>query len=277
MCSFMTSSSNHPEYQCPICHSQMALKNKTLICESGHSFDFAKEGYVHLLPVQLKKSLHPGDDKLMVMARRAFLSEGFYDFMRDALFNEIKRFPHNNLLDLGCGEGFYTNYIKEHLPSSQVYGVDISKDAIKYAAKRNKNVHYSVATNAHTPFRQHQFDLIINIFAPLIGIECERVLKPDGKILSVAPAPHHLIELKNVIYDTPDLHQEAKVPDGFVLSQTQNIQQGINITTKADLDNLLKMTPFGWKITKEKQVSLTQELPLSITLDFSLNEFSLDN
>jgi len=90
----------------------MSLNQKTLTCENGHSFDYAKEGYVHLLPVQLKKSLHPGDDKKMVMARRAFLAEGYYDFMRKALLEEISKHTHQSLLDLGCGEGFYTNNIR---------------------------------------------------------------------------------------------------------------------------------------------------------------------
>ena len=157
-----------------------------------------------------------------------------------------------------------------------VDGVDISKDAVKYAAKRNKNVHYSVATNAHTPFSEQQFELIINIFAPLVGKECKRILKSDGRILSIAPAANHLIELKQVIYDTPELHQSAVPPEGFILSASRNIQQTVQIDNKNDIINLLTMTPFGWKISEQKTQELLSRLPFKLTLDFTLNEFIVD-
>lgn len=272
----MPQTHNPPEYTCPICQHTMILDNKTLTCESGHSFDYAKEGYVHLLPVQLKKSLNPGDDKNMVIARREFLQQGYYDFLRAKLLAEVTEHPNANVLDLGCGEGFYTNHIQTQLTASKIYGVDISKDAVKYAAKRNKNAHYSVATNAHTPFSDQQFELIINIFAPLVGKECQRILKNGGRILSVAPAAEHLIELKRVIYDTPEHHQTATPPEGFKLAGSTNIQQTIEIDNEKDIHNLLTMTPFGWKITEDKTLSLLAKLPFKLTLDFTLNEFIVD-
>ncbi|NVK23353.1 MAG: methyltransferase domain-containing protein [Gammaproteobacteria bacterium] len=268
--------SDPAEYKCPICNTSLLLNTKSLQCENGHSFDYAKEGYVHLLPVQLKKSLNPGDDKNMVVARREFLQQGYYDFLRQTLLTEIQISTNEKLLDLGCGEGFYTNFIADALPDTTTYGVDISKEAVKYAAKRSSKVHYSVATNAHTPFSEQQFDVIINIFAPLVGKECQRILKHNGRILSVAPSKHHLIELKQCIYDNPELHSPATPPDGFVLKQSTNVLKEIEINNPTDLENLLTMTPFGWKITPEKKRALLSNLPFILTLDFDLNEFVID-
>ena len=102
-----------PEYSCPICYSTLKLDNNTLKCGNNHQFDYAKEGYVHLLPVQLKKSLQPGDDKNMVLARREFLQSGFYHFLRQVLLTIIKQYEHNRIIDLGCGEGYYTSFLQQ--------------------------------------------------------------------------------------------------------------------------------------------------------------------
>lgn len=264
-----------PNYQCPICASSLTLTDKSLRCEQNHSFDYAKEGYVHLLPVQLKKSLNPGDNKEMVLARRAFLQLGHYQFLRDALTNLITKASPTNVLDLGCGEGYYTDYVQQNLPNAIVYGVDISKDAVKYAAKRNKQVHYSVATNAHTPFPAHSIDIIMNVFAPLVGSECQRILSENSRIISVAPGAYHLKELKHAIYDSPELHSLANAPDNFYLVEEQQIDKVIYLNTEDEIENLLTMTPFGWKITSNKKRELLSNLPFKLTLHFTINEFKL--
>jgi len=269
-----------PEFHCPICFTKLQKTDNSLVCDNKHMFDYAKEGYVNLLPVQLKNSLQPGDDKNMVLARRAFLQLGHYDFLRQALVKTLlsltkKTLPHNNIIDLGCGEGYYTDFIQSQTPETNVYGVDISKSAVKYAAKRNKQVHYCVATNSHTPFADEFSDLIVNVFAPLIGKECQRILSPEGRILSVSPGPKHLIELKQVIYDTPELHDTAKPPEGFALADKQQIEQQVTLNNPTDVENLLTMTPFGWKISEQDKQKLLQNLPFNLTLSFTLNQFVL--
>lgn len=276
-----------PEFHCPICFTKLQKTGNSLVCDNKHMFDYAKEGYVNLLPVQLKNSLQPGDDKNMVLARREFLLLGHYDFLRQALVKTLlsltkKTLPHNNIIDLGCGEGYYTDFIQSQVKMDQaedtnVYGVDISKSAVKYAAKRNKQVHYCVATNSHTPFADEFSDLIVNVFAPLIGKECKRILSSQGRILSVSPGAKHLIELKQYIYDTPELHNAATPPEGFELADKQDIEQTVVLDNPTDIENLLTMTPFGWKISEQNKQNLLQNLPFSLTLSFTLNQFVLAN
>lgn len=69
---------------CPLCGAPLAGDN-ALKCPSGHSFDRAKEGYWHLLPVQNTRTKAPGDSREMVAARRAFLSAGYYGIFGQAL------------------------------------------------------------------------------------------------------------------------------------------------------------------------------------------------
>ena len=70
---------------CPLCGAPLAGDN-ALKCPSGHSFDRAKEGYWHLLPVQNTRTKAPGDSREMVAARRAFLSAGYYGIFGQALY-----------------------------------------------------------------------------------------------------------------------------------------------------------------------------------------------
>ncbi|QTH64845.1 methyltransferase domain-containing protein [Psychrosphaera ytuae] len=261
-------------FSCPLCSAPLSRIDNTLKCEQNHSFDYAKEGYVNLLPVQQKKSLQPGDDKDMVLARRAFLQTGAYEFLQQSLVDTIKKLSPQTLVDLGCGEGYYTDAIQV-ATSAQTYGIDISKAAVKYAAKRNKGVHYAVATNAHLPFTDQQIDVIANVFAPLVGEECQRILTDQGCIVSVAPGPDHLIELKKAIYSTPEQHTSPTPPVGFDVVEQQRINKTITLTTASAVSDLLTMTPFGWKISAPAKQNILANLPFSVTLDFVISQFKV--
>jgi len=65
---------------CPFCQSELlATEHKSYACENNHNFDLSKEGYLNLLPVNQKSSKDPGDNKMMISARREFLELGHYD------------------------------------------------------------------------------------------------------------------------------------------------------------------------------------------------------
>ncbi|MEP4394915.1 putative RNA methyltransferase, partial [Marinobacter sp.] len=59
---------------CPLDGEPLSQADTCWRCPAGHSFDVARQGYLHLLPVQNKRSLDPGDSKDMVAARRRFLN-----------------------------------------------------------------------------------------------------------------------------------------------------------------------------------------------------------
>ncbi len=90
--------------------SLFCVKN-SYICPQRHQFDMAKEGYVNLLPVQHKRSRDPGDSAEMMQARRAFLDAGHYQPLRDAIVAQLREWLDEKataVLDIGCGEGYYT-------------------------------------------------------------------------------------------------------------------------------------------------------------------------
>ena len=157
---------------CPICGNTLYPGEKIYHCSSGHSFDVARQKYINLLPVQQKKSLHPGDTKEMVEARYNFLSAGFYLPVLNKVCFEAEKvlIPGMNVLDAGCGEGYYLSGLEQRFGEKlNCYGIDISKDAVRFATRRSRKISWITATSAHIPFKDGVFDLLISMFAPVEG------------------------------------------------------------------------------------------------------------
>ncbi len=264
-------------YLCPICDQPLQQQEKSFCCDQRHQFDMAKEGYVNLLPVQKKSSKNPGDNKEMMQARREFLDRGFYQSLSDRVSQIAQQvlgeLPHPHILDLGCGEGYYTNRLASTLTTEnyQCHGLDISKSAIRYAAKRYKNISFCVASAYETPFADASQDLITRIYAPSQDKELRRLIKPGGHLLTVTPASDHLFELKEKIYQHAEKHSmTAELVDGFELIEQERLTDEITLDDAKDCRNLLEMTPFAWKMSDEQKRQLCSTA-LKLTLDFNIN------
>ncbi|ATC98499.1 23S rRNA (guanine(745)-N(1))-methyltransferase [Pseudoalteromonas spongiae] len=264
-------------YFCPMCQTPLADDTHRLICANNHSFDKAKEGYINLLPVQNKKSKDPGDNKEMVMARRAFLARGHYNFLRDAICQQIEALENNStLLDVGCGEGFYTHKFDECENVATTYGLDISKPAVKYAAKRFKNCHFSVASSSNAPFNDAAFDIVTSVFSPLFSDELNRLVNDNGALIVASPGDNHLTELKSIIYNEVRPHQPVEAPTGFSLQSHTLHTEVVSLELDA-LTELIKMTPFAWKFRPEHWHSLSEKTPFTVTLSFYVSVFNKGN
>jgi 23S rRNA (guanine745-N1)-methyltransferase len=238
------------QYICPICKKSLLLNNKSYSCESKHSFDQAKEGYVNLLPVQHKHSKDPGDNKAMVSARREFLDKGFYQPLADELQALYQQYADltKPVFDAGCGEGFYTQQYSNL--TNNVYGIDIAKNAVKSAAKKYKNCQFSVGTLSQLPFTENYFSWINSIYAPILEQEFTRVLADNGYLVTVTPAKNHLIELKALIYREATQHDISKTPiEHLTLIEQKEVNYVMEFTKSDDIINLLAMTPFAFKTT----------------------------
>ncbi|WP_105168075.1 23S rRNA (guanine(745)-N(1))-methyltransferase [Pseudoalteromonas sp. T1lg23B] len=262
-------------YRCPLCSGPLEQTKQSLCCKNRHQFDFAKEGYINLLPVQNKKSKQPGDNLQMVQARRAFFSTDHYVFLREKLVEIVAKRAPNTVIDLGCGEGFYTHAIADSI-AAQVYGVDISKAAVKYAAKRYKHVNFSVASIKQTPFSNSCADVLLSVFAPIFAEELYRLCNDNGTLVIVSPGPKHLFELKQQIYDDVQLHETVNTPQGFVLQEHTLLEVRQHIDTDV-LEDLIQMTPFAWKFKDNHYEELRKAKAHAVTLSFYISEFKKDN
>jgi 23S rRNA (guanine745-N1)-methyltransferase len=265
-------------YQCPICHSALIEQPTLWRCASGHSFDIAKEGYVNLMPVQHKRSKEPGDSAEMMQARRAFLDGGFYQPLSLAVEHAFSDYLTNSaatLLDIGCGEGYYTAKLSENMQKSKpqfiVYGLDIAKTAIRSAAKRYKTIKFCVASSYRLPFINHSIDAILRIYAPCDENELQRVASAQAIIVTVTPAPNHLKQLKALIYSDVILHSdEQEQIAGFTLIEQRRLSYAMKLSGQQSV-TLLQMTPLVWKANQSVIETMKTQALLDCDADFYIN------
>lgn len=262
---------------CPVCSKQMNKESGSYRCESSHCFDIAKEGYTNLL-ISGKNSAVSGDDKEMVKARTRFLEGGYYSVLRDKLCELIKENLSDNsvILDSGCGEGYYTKAITETAKSkaSKVCGVDLSKAAIRHAAKNCKEAEFAVASVYRLPLSDSSVDLIINCFSPMASEEFSRVLKENGLFFYVVPGAKHLWELKSVLYDVPYENEEKITEyDCFTHIKEVSVDTKFSLTEKEDIMALYHMTPYTWTTPKDGAARLSDTQELNVTASFHIHVY----
>lgn len=237
---------------CPVCHSPLSKKGNRAVCINGHSFDFAKEGYLNLLLANKKHSQDPGDNKEMVKARKDFLDEGFYTPLANKIASIINdRFNRPiTLIDAGVGTGFYlSKIISSRNNEDDVYlAIDISKHAVRYASKLNSRAECSVQSVYDMPFEDKSSDVITCVFSPYSWQEYARCLKDDGVLIVANPAKNHLIELRNALYLNVKDIDSPLIPQGFVIVCSDEIEYKFEID---NISSLLMMTPYAYRASKE--------------------------
>ena len=267
-------------YQCPLCRQPLTFSERTYRCSNNHSFDLAKEGYVNLMPVQHKHSKDPGDNKEMMQARRRFLEKDYYQPMKQIVAQLCAQHlvdTEHQLLDIGCGEGYYTDEVANELTAqstnSTVYGLDISKIAIRFAAKRYQNCQFSVASSHRLPFAEQSLNAILRIYAPCKAEEMDRCLKDNGVVITVTPAGRHLYQLRERIYPEIRLHSEAPEElEGFTLEHEHKLNYMMNLV-QGDSFDLLQMTPFAWKSSDVLRETLKTAANFDCEADFLIRVY----
>ncbi len=265
---------------CPVCGSLLTDKGLLYLCPGNHCFDKSKFGYVNLLLSQKSSAKRHGDDRVMIRARRDFLSAGYYSFLRDKLCEILFPVLGNDalILDAGCGECYYSEGIKdyaaEHGKNFEIIGVDISKDALEFASKRKCGVVTAVASLFALPIAGDSCDAVLNIFSPEADAEFRRVLRNNGYLIRVIPLENHLYELKRAVYDNP---YKNEVPDseldGFELSQEVSVSQTLNVEGNENIINLFKMTPYYYKTGREDQNKLQTAESLQTQAEFCIRVY----
>ncbi len=258
---------------CPICAKPLIKDDKRFICEKSHSFDIARQGYVNLLPVQNKHSLNPGDTNEMLTARRSFLDSGSYMPICSSVIDAVKKYRRTEspvVLDIGCGEGYYTELIKQSCKG--VYsGIDISKDGVRMACSRSRDILWLVATASSLPFESRSVDVITAMFSLIQPEEYARVLKDGGCFIEVTVGSDHLRELKEIIYDEVFEQHKHPSPCTELFDEAECTEHRFRIKLdNTQLCQLLKMTPHFWRIHKERLEMLEKTESLELTVHYWL-------
>ncbi len=261
------------KFICPVCKCNLTKTEKTYTCVNRHNFDISKDGYVNLLMSQQSSQKRHGDDKLMVRSRREFLSAGFYEQLRNKIRDVVKDYTRigATVVDVGCGEGYYSQSVCD---SVAFYGIDISKDALKFASKSIKNGEFAVASAFNLPFEAQSIDCILNIFAPSAYEDFHRVLKDDGYLIKAVPLENHLWELKCAVYDEPYKNKpEIKNENLFEMVHFEELVYQIHLTNSEDIANLFRMTPYFYKTSKEATERILQKTELLTTVHFGVEVY----
>ena len=269
---------------CPVCSEPLTRTDKQLHCENKHSFDQAKQGYFNLLLNQAKKSKQPGDNAEMVNARTRFLNAGHYQSISDAInqlaIDLLWQQEGVGILDVGCGEGYYTQRLHEALSDHQInhslYGLDISRDAVKAACKRSKDIQWLVANGKKTPFAPNQMKLITNVFNRIMPDSLKELCHPDGRVIIASAGAFHLQQLKEVLYDTPKFVEfDAIETMAQFFNHEQRLRLDFNIKLEPNsTQDLLYMTPHAWRSSPETQSLLLSQQRLELRVQVNLDCFS---
>lgn len=244
-------------FACPICQENLTLLETNFKCCNRHSFDLAKFGYVNLAP-QIKQSANY--DKENFQNRQQILEAGFYQAILDAVSDLLASSKTTTtILDIGCGEGFYSRKLQESHSEKTFYAFDISKDSVQIAAKSEPNwaVNWFVGDLARLPIKDASMDILLDIFSPANYGEFRRVLSKDGILIKVIPTENHLKEIRqrvqdqltNKEYSNQDIKEHFQEHFTILSSQTASLTKTI---TAEQLQALLSMTPLLFHVDQRK-------------------------
>ncbi|SIT07659.1 putative RNA methyltransferase [Neptunomonas antarctica] len=273
---------NNGHLICPVCSLALTHAGRTLSCEQHHSYDQAKQGYWNLLLVQRKRSKDPGDNPVMVAARTHFLDQDYYQPLADnvcaGITQELHTKTDSRLLDMGCGEGYYTAQVEKALSGMNVemIGLDISKHAIKAACRRSKSIHWMVASGAQMPVPEQSQDLLLVMFSRLMPAAFAKVLKPEGLLILAWPAKDHLLELRQSIYKEikiSEYNPTAELATLFSCEKVDTQRFEFTLQSSQDIQALLDMTPHSQRIAADTKETLLASAPLSLTFHVNLGFF----
>lgn len=244
-------------FACPICQENLTLVESSLKCEHRHSFDLAKFGYVNLAP-QIKQSANY--DKENFQNRQQILEAGFYQAILETISDLLAMNPSSKtILDIGCGEGFYSRKLQESHSDKTFYAFDISKDSVQIAAKNEPNwaVNWFVGDLARLPIKDASMDMLLDIFSPANYGEFQRVLSKDGILIKVIPTENHLKEIRQMVqdqltkkdYSNQDIKEHFQEHFSIQSSQTASLTKPI---TAEQRQALLSMTPLLFHVDQTK-------------------------
>lgn len=277
---------------CPLCQSPMQPAPDTWRCDgslnpkqTSHPFDVARQGYVNLLPVQQKKSKAPGDSQASIEARKRFLNAGHYEKLQTLITQQMQQLlasvaeEHDSVswLDVGCGEGYYTQAMTQLDTIDTLIAADISKPALVELAKVSKAagslwyqqdkktsvkttaIYPLVTSAAHLPLRAHSMNGISSIFSPILPTAFADVLTDKGYLIIAKPDAGHLASMRKALFDDVREHDSDKflqeLSSDFTLIDTHRVSANISLSA-SDLADLMTMTPYAYRAKSEKRQAL---------------------
>ena len=209
----------------------------------------------------------------MVAARRRVLDSGVFAPLAEAVVAIVAAMAAHctrdqtlRVIDAGCGEGYYLAGLFDaartwSCPGElSLAGFDISKYAVRAAARRCGAVAWAVASNRQPPFAAASIDIVLSLFGFPHWAAFERVLAPGGCVVLIDAGAAHLLELRACVYPQVKQHSprplHAAVARGWRVRHEQTLEYQIDLTTPAAIEALFAMTPHAHRVTDRGRAAL---------------------
>jgi 2-polyprenyl-3-methyl-5-hydroxy-6-metoxy-1,4-benzoquinol methylase len=173
-----------------------------------------------------------------------------------APYKEIEQLVPKNakIVDIGCGYGFFTNFLAISGPRRQVIGIDISGERIEKAYKKLKNVEFVNSDIMHLDIQYCDVVVIIHMLHHLPSFQaqeellrgCYQKLSPGGLII--------IGEIDSVplwkAFCSKAIDHLLYSGDSFHFRTCQNFKQAIEKTGFRDVQiiDCSKGIPFSHKV-----------------------------
>ena len=257
--------------RCPVCAGSVRVGDDQVVCDRGHSFNIARQGYVSL--VSGRGGPGTGDSAAMVLAREAFLGGGHYQPVADALSALAARSDRGGpglVLDLAGGTGYYLARVLDALDGRLGACVDLSAPALRRAARAHPR---AVALGADAwqslPFADGAAALVLSVFGPRNAAEIRRVLTPGGTLLVATPGADHLAELREALgligIDERKTERLAEAYGGYADSSVTPVRYELRLG-HAGLTDLVAMGPSARHIAADELAGRVAALPAAVTV-----------
>lgn len=260
--------------RCPLCHKHVFLRQNSIICKKGHCFDLAKQGYVNF-----HAAIDEAYSKDLFKARQNIYEAGFYQPLIQSIESIIKeevKKPDPLLLDAGCGEGYFLSQILKSEAIGKI-GFDISRDAIKLAAAKFREILWMVADINNIPVKNGIVDVLLDILTPSNYAEFKRVLTKGGILIKVLPGANYLKELRDLVQSElqSEEYSNQKIRDYFLrhvrLDGEKKLNYQVNLSGSQALD-FARMTPMTQHIQLDN-LPLDKLSYMTIELDVLVGRF----
>lgn len=241
--------------RCPLCGGAFGKRENSLVCDRGHCYDIARQGYVNFVPAQ-KDMFYK---KELFESRARVFAAGVYAPVVERLSAALDQYVRKEspvIVDAGCGEGYYTKAVCPGRAMTRI-GFDLSKEAVRLAARGEKSTDFFAADLKRIPLRDGCADAVLDIFTPADYAEFERILAHGGVLIKLAPRSRYLIELRDAAgdllrrreYDGGDVeryaHEKLNVLHQETITYTMDVSPDI-------VGHLARMTPMLVGVEQEK-------------------------
>ncbi|WP_207454987.1 putative RNA methyltransferase [Herbiconiux sp. SYSU D00978] len=256
---------------CPVCGERMTQRERSLVCERGHTHDLAKQGYASL--VAGGRTATSADTAEMVAARADFLGSGHYAAIADALADAV---PDTDglVVDVAGGTGYYLGRVLERHPRLVGLGLDLSP----YAARRAARAHERAAAATADAWRplpvlSGAASAALSVFGPRNGAELARILAPDGVLVVVTPTPRHLTELRGPLglldVDPQKEERLAASLAAFERLSERSLEYTVSMD-EPDVSREVRMGPSAHHVTADQVTERVAALTLPVDVTVSV-------